>query len=228
MIVAERKPFEDILRMLGEARRVMVLGCRTCVAVCLAGGDREVGVLASELRLKAQADGRDLTVIEKSVERQCDREFVEPLSDEVADVDVVLSLACGCGVQFMAEVFPDLLVMPGLDTKLIGVTEAEGQWGERCATCGNCVLDVTGGVCPFARCSKTLLNGPCGGSQDGRCEIDPDVPCAWQLIYDRLERLGRLDQLSKVIELRDWRTARDGGPRKVTRPEARIAKETKE
>ena len=228
MIVAERKPFDDILRMLGDARRVMVLGCRTCVAVCLAGGDREVELLASELRLKARIDGRELTVIEKSVERQCDREFLDPLAEDLADVDAVLSLGCGCGVQLIAEVYDDLLVLPGLDTKLIGVTESEGQWSERCATCGHCVLDITGGVCPFARCSKGLLNGPCGGSQDGQCEINPDIPCAWQLIYDRLRKLGRLDQLSQIIEPRDWRTSRDGGPRTVTRPEAQIAKKSEE
>ena len=228
MIVAERKPFEDIVNMLGDVSSVMVLGCRTCVAVCLAGGDREVGVLAAELRLKAKADGRELTVVEKSVERQCDREFVEPLEADIASVDAVLSLACGCGVQFMAEVFPDLLVLPGLNTNMIGVTESEGEWGERCAMCGNCVLDVTGGVCPFARCSKQLLNGPCGGSQDGKCEIDPDVPCAWQLIYDRLKQLGRLDQLTNVMAPRDWRTSRDGGPRHVSRPEAKMIKESEE
>ena len=224
MIVAERKPFDAILQMLGSSRRVMVLGCRTCVAVCLAGGDREVAVLASELRLKAAADGRELQLVEKSVERQCDREFVEPLAAELAKVDVVLSLGCGCGVQFLAEVFPNLVVLPGLNTRLIGVTTDQGEWAERCGTCGDCMLDITGGICPIARCSKSLLNGPCGGSQDGRCEVNSQTDCAWQLIYDRLERLGRLDQLAQPLPPRDWRTARDGGPRRVTRPEAKIEK----
>jgi ferredoxin len=224
MIVAERKDFGDILRMLDGAATVMVLGCRTCVAVCLAGGDREVSLLAAELRLKAQADGRALTVVERSIERQCDREFVEPLADDVAKVDVVLSLGCGCGVQNVVEILPSARVVPGLDTRMIGVSAGQGEWVERCAMCGRCMLDVTGGVCPVARCSKSLMNGPCGGSQDGVCEVDPSVECAWQLIYDRMRRLGRLEEMAAVTPPKDWSTARDGGPRKVVREEAKIQK----
>lgn len=224
MIVAERKPFEAIVAKLGDAERVLLVGCGTCVAVCLSGGKRQVAELGSSLRLRARVDGVTREVAEHTVERQCEPEMVDPLADQIEAADVVLSLACGCGVQLLAERFPDARVVPALDTRFIGANTSEGVWEERCAMCGNCTLDITAGVCPVARCSKGLLNGPCGGSQDGHCEIDESVECAWQMIYDRLERQGRLDNLAEVIPPKDWSSARDGGPRGLVRDEAQLKK----
>jgi ferredoxin len=215
--MGERKPLSEIRDMLKGYKKVLVLGCRTCVAVCMAGGDKEVELLSSQLRIAAKTNSEELEVAESSVERQCDVEYLEPLNEKVAQVDVVLSMACGCGVQFMAETYPDKPVLPAINTEFIGVTERTGVWTERCAQCGNCVLHLTGGICPIARCSKSLLNGPCGGSQDGKCEIARDVDCGWQLIYDRMAKLGQLDRLAEVIPPKDWTTSRDGGPRKIVR-----------
>ncbi len=231
MIVAERKPFDEIVKLLDGAGKVLVLGCRTCVAVCLAGGDREVAELVAELRMKAKIDGREVEFVERNIERQCEPEMVTPLDEAVAAADAVLSLGCGCGVQLVADTFPDARVLPGLNTTFVGSTVAEGQWAERCAMCGECILDTTGGICPIARCSKTLLNGPCGGSQDGKCEVNPDVECAWQLIYERLDRQGRLGELAQIVPMKDWSSSRDGGPRRVVREDARMGSsddETKE
>lgn len=225
MIVAERKALETIVAKIGDAEHVLVVGCGTCVAVCLAGGERQVSELSSLLRLRARVDGRSLSLVERGVERQCEPEMVDPLADQIAAADVVLSMACGCGVQLLAERFPDALVVPALDTKFVGANTSEGVWEERCAMCGNCTLDITAGVCPVARCSKALLNGPCGGSQDGHCEIDAEIPCAWQLIHDRLQRQGQLENLTEIIPPKDWSTARDGGPRNLKREEARLDKE---
>ncbi len=96
------------------------------------------------------------------------------------------------------------------------------MWEERCQACGNCILDLTGGICPIARCSKQLLNGPCGGSQNGVCEIDPEVACAWQLIWERMSALGLLDQLMELQPPKDWSTSRDGGPRRIIRDDLRL------
>ena len=115
------------------------------------------------------------------------------------------------------KIYADKPVLPAINTDFIGVTEKTGVWTERCAQCGNCVLHLTGGICPIARCSKSLLNGPCGGSQDGKCEINPDVDCGWQLIYDRMNRLGQMEKLAEIIPPKDWGTSRDGGPRKIMR-----------
>ena len=128
-------------------------------------------------------------------------------------------------MQAIAEHFPESWVVPGLNTSFLGLPTEQGVWAERCAACGDCILGITGGICPIARCSKSLLNGPCGGSEDGHCEIDPGTPCAWQLIYDRLSSMGRLDTLLEIQPPKNWRTSRDGGPRKITREDLRLSAE---
>ncbi len=217
MIVAERKPIAEILANLRQVSSLAVVGCDTCVAVCMAGGTKEVAVLGAALRLAARQEGREQLVTEACVERQCEVECNEPLAELVANHDVILSMACGVGVQTLAEQYPSAVVYPALDTKFMGRPEELGTWSERCLGCGNCVLDKFGGVCPITRCSKNLLNGPCGGSQDGKCEVDPSIPCAWQLIYDRMMAIGQVERLMQVEPAKDWTTSRDGGPRKVVR-----------
>ena len=207
--------------MLEGSRRVLILGCGTCVTVCMAGGEKEVAILASTLRLANQKDGRRMDIAEATIERQCDREFFDAVRDKVAEADVVLSLACGVGVQFFGEVFPDKAVLPGLDTKFYGATVSQGVWAERCSGCGTCVIADYGGVCPVTRCSKSLLNGPCGGSQNGKCEVDPEtIDCGWQLIYDRMKALGQLARLEAVTPIKDWSTGRHGGPGKIVKEDA--------
>jgi ferredoxin len=218
MIIAERKPLNEILANLDGVDELLVVGCDTCVAVCLAGGEKEVAMLASALRLARRQGGTPLKTTEMSVERQCEPEFNEELADAIAAHQIVLSTACGVGVQTLAEQFPDAIIYPALNTQFMGRPEELGVWSERCMGCGNCVLDRFGGVCPVTRCSKSLLNGPCGGSEDGKCEVDPDnIDCAWQLIYDRLERLGQLERLLENEPAKDWSTSRHGGPRRILR-----------
>ena len=218
MIVGDLKPIEEIETSIRGRTRVLVLGCRGCVTVCSTGGEKEVAVLASQLRIASRARREHREIREATVERQCDFEYVEPLLPEVEDVDVVLSLACGAGVQHVAEAAAGLQrpvqVMPAVNTTFLGAALEQGVWAERCQGCGDCVLEITGGICPIARCSKSLLNGPCGGSSGGKCEIDPEVDCGWQLIYDRLSALGKLENMSRVLPVRNWSTSRDGGPRK--------------
>ena len=231
MIVGEQKPLAEIMELLGDAKKVLVVGCGTCVTVCFAGGEKEVGVLGSALRMKSKLDGHSMEVDEVTVQRQCEWEYIDPLREQLEDergekrYDVVLSLACGIGVQAMNERFPDMFTLPGLNTTFLGLPEEQGVWEERCQACGNCVLGLTFGICPIARCSKQLLNGPCGGSQNGVCEIDPDVPCAWQLIYDRAVALGREEQLLEIQPPKDWSSSRDGGPRKIVREDLMLVEE---
>jgi len=218
MIVAKRKPLAEIAANLQKVNKLLIVGCNTCVAVCLAGGEKEVAVLASALRLALRQSNPAIQISERSVERQCEEEFNAVLAQDVASHDVVLSMACGVGVQTLAEQFPSAIVYPALDTTFMGRPEERGIWSERCAGCGQCVLDKFGGVCPITRCSKNLLNGPCGGSENGKCEVDPkNIDCAWQLIYDRLKRIGQLDRLLEVEPPKDWSKSRHGGPRKIVR-----------
>lgn len=212
MIIAERKSLEEIRQELAPYKRVLVAGCATCVAVCWAGGEKEVGILASELRLARGAGGNEIVTAEVTVERQCEKEMIEELSEKVAQVDAVLSLACGAGVQTMAARFEDKPVLPAVNTTFIGMPEAEGSWVEMCGACGDCLLDRTGGICPVVRCAKGLLNGPCGGTRKGgKCEIDPDKDCGWVLIYRRLEKQGRLDLMREYYSPKNYRAVKRPG-----------------
>jgi ferredoxin len=225
MIIAEQKPLEEIKRLIGKAEHVLVVGCGTCVTVCFAGGAREAAILSSALRMSTKLDGDGKDVTDITVQRQCEWEYLDQIADRVAGADLVLSLGCGIGVQAIAEHFPNAWVVPGLNTSFLGLPTEQGVWDERCAACGDCILGLTGGICPIARCSKSLLNGPCGGSEAGHCEIDPNVPCAWQLIYDRMSAMGKLDLLLEIQPPKNWRAARDGGPRRIVRQDLRLTSE---
>lgn len=222
MIVCEQKPLEEIKELVADYQRILILGCGTCVTVCFAGGEKEVGVLASSLRMATKIDGEEKLFDEATVQRQCEWEFLDAIEEQIKSHDLILSMACGIGVQAIVERFPEAHVAPAVNTSFLGLPEEHGLWTERCVACGECVLYRTAGICPIARCAKSLLNGPCGGSQDGKCEIDPEIPCAWQLIYDRLQAQGRLDQMLEIIPVKDWSTSRDGGPRRVLRKDLRL------
>ncbi len=222
MIIAERKPVDEIMEMLQDFKKVLVLGCHGCVSVCSAGGEREVEILASLIRLGSKKEGKEIEVIEGTITRQCDKEYIDSIDQWEGKYDAVLSMACGVGVNFIANLRPTDMVFPAVNTSFFGGSAEQGVWSEQCAGCGNCILHYTGGLCPVARCAKSLMNGPCGGSMDGRCEIHADVPCVWQLIHDRLERVDRKEQLTKVAPIRSWTTAGHGGPRKVVRDDLTV------
>jgi ferredoxin len=221
VIVAERKPLLEIRSFVEDCGRMLIAGCGTCATVCLAGGEAEVKAVASGLRISFLRDGKEVEILEDCVTRQCEPEFVAELEQRVRNesVEAVVSLGCGVGVNSLAEVLETVPVFPGVNTKFFGATVEPGVWLEMCAGCGNCILHLTGGICPVARCSKSILNGPCGGSQDGKCEISEEVDCGWALIVERMKKLGTLDQLNEILPPRDWSTSRHGGPRKVVRPE---------
>jgi ferredoxin len=228
MIIAEQKPLSEIKELITGSEQVLVLGCGTCVTVCFAGGDREAQIVASSLRMATKLDNQDKEITHATVQRQCEWEYLDQVAEQVGAVDVVLSLGCGIGVQAVAEHFPNTWVVPGLNTTFLGIPVEQGVWDERCAACGDCVLGLTGGICPIARCSKSLLNGPCGGSEDGHCEISEDTPCAWQLIYDRLSSKGKLEVLMDLQPPKNRSTSRDGGPRKIIRDDLRLVNHEEE
>ncbi|MBI4774534.1 MAG: methylenetetrahydrofolate reductase C-terminal domain-containing protein [Deltaproteobacteria bacterium] len=217
MIVGEQKPFAEIKKLVWPYERLLILGCGTCVKTCFAGGEDEVAVLASALRLAFKKERKPISVEELTIERQCENEFIGTSAPSVARNQAVLSLACGAGVQAIARRFARVPVLPGVNTGFIGVLEKQGLFTEECSGCGNCRLAVFGGVCPITRCAKKLLNGPCGGSRSGKCEVNPETDCAWQLIIDRLTALGQLDNLKAYFPPTDWRSGSAGGPRKLLR-----------
>ncbi|MBF0549315.1 MAG: methylenetetrahydrofolate reductase C-terminal domain-containing protein [Deltaproteobacteria bacterium] len=217
MITATRKPLDDIKAMIRPFKKVLIAGCGSCVAECAAGGEKEVAQLASSLRMAFKLEGQAIELNEITVDRQCVNIFLDQLEQPTRAHEAVLSLACGAGVQALAERHPDRHVFPALDTQFLGQTKEPGLWLENCLGCGQCKLFYFGAICPLARCAKQLFNGPCGGSQKGKCEVDPDKPCAWQLIIDRLGALNALDRLEEVFEPVDWSCKQGRGPRKIVR-----------
>lgn len=210
MIIAKVKPLEEIKEMVKGYQKVLNVGCAGCTAVCLAGGQKEVDTLIIKLVSSFKADTIQIQVDGFTVERQCEGEFLSELDENADTYEAILSMACGAGVQFLAERFPQKPVFPAVNTNFIGVNKDIGWYEERCQSCGDCVLGITGGICPVTMCAKGLFNGPCGGPQDGHCEVDKEIPCAWVNIYERLKEQGRLDNILKTFPARDWRNQTQG------------------
>ena len=217
MIVGTQKPLDEIWGMLPRVRRLLVAGCGGCATVCDAGGAKEVEALAARVRERAKAEGRAIDVATVTLERQCDPQYLGALAGRLDGVDAVLASGCGAGVQHLAERNPAVVVLPGLNTRFIGVTESQGVFAERCRACGSCRLHLTVGICPITRCAKSLLNGLCGGAWDGKCEVGRDVPCAWLQIAERLRMLGRLEVIEEFAGPHNWAAGYKGGPRRVVR-----------
>ncbi|MGW8194340.1 MAG: methylenetetrahydrofolate reductase C-terminal domain-containing protein [Desulforhopalus sp.] len=213
MIIGEQKPFDEIWEMVKKHKQLTVFGCNTCVAVCHQGGNKEAEILASLLRMRATQENVVMEIVDSGIERQCEHPFFESAKELLDKSEAVLSLACGIGVQFVAEKYGSTPVYPALNTTFLGDVKEDGFYTEKCQACGDCVLGVTGGVCPVTRCCKRLFNGPCGGSSNGKCEISKDIDCAWQLVVDRLKAIGKLEDYEKLVPIKDWSKDRAGGPR---------------
>ncbi|MFH1028899.1 MAG: methylenetetrahydrofolate reductase C-terminal domain-containing protein [Pseudomonadota bacterium] len=207
MIVAEQKPLDEIMKMIAPYWRVLIAGCGTCMTVCNVGGEREVSFLRQALELaQSRGSNGNHSFTESTLKRQCDLEFLTPLTDKVKDIDAVLSLGCGIGAQAIAECLPDTPVIPGVNTSFMGMAKEWGIWDERCAACGDCRLDETAGICPITRCTKGILNGPCAGTKNNKCEANKEMDCAWVLIYKRLEKLQQLEKMRRYYPPRNFRT----------------------
>ncbi len=213
MIVADSKPLMEIAPLLTGSRGGLVLGCGGCVTVCRSGGLAEARELARRLaHPEFFPDGVPVFRVD-AIERQCERDMLEAYLETPPDTDAVLSLACGVGVQMVSDALEPMPVFPALNTTFMGGADEAGLWREKCRGCGDCVLAYTGGICPIARCSKKLLNGPCGGTSNGSCEVDSTQPCAWALIYYRLKKQHKLHLLEEIFPTRDWRPGGGSGPR---------------
>ncbi len=217
MIVANRKPFAEIKEMLQGYTKVLNIGCGTCVSVCLTGGEKEVALLNTELEMTRRLDDDPIDIHAATIERQCDREYLAELDTKIeeGEFDALLSMACGVGIQFLAERYPQIPTFPAVDTSGLAVNQAVGWYEERCRSCSQCVLGFTGGICPITLCAKGLLNGPCGGTNMGNCEISKDQPCAWFRIYERLKGQDRLDAIKSINVTRGWK---DQSPRDLIQP----------
>jgi len=217
MIIVKPKPIEEIVDMVKKFDKPIVIGCEGCVAVTQAGGEKQAEVTAQLLQMAMKIkENKDVEVTSASCLRQCDRQMVATsLKLLVEDKDAIVSMACGVGVQVLADIFDTKTVFPAQDTMFMGSHDREAsKYSELCRACGDCVLDETGGICPMTRCAKSLLNGPCGGFADGKCEVGSWThDCAWVLIFNRLKALGRMDDFTKFRPPRDHQVSQH--PREI-------------
>jgi hypothetical protein len=209
MIIVKRKPLEKILEMIGSATKVLIVGCDGCVGIYQEGGQKQIDLMKIMLDMAIKLKAENLIEINTAMTlRQCDRRMcVTMLQPFINNADVLLSMACGVGVQTLAEAFEDNRVIPAHDTMFIGMQDRElGKSRELCSACGDCMLSETGTICPITRCAKALLNGPCGGQAKGKCEVGGwKKDCAWVQIHDRLKKRNKLDSFLKFRMPRDHR-----------------------
>jgi ferredoxin len=205
MIKAKPKPLEEIQEYINPFNRILIVGCGGCVSVCLGGGQKEVNILKTEIELANSKINTSKHMDSCTVERQCNPDLIEELDRIVPDVDCILSMACGAGVQLLAERYADTPVFPAVNTIAIGIDLGIGLYEERCRACGECVLAYTAGICPVTRCAKGLFNGPCGGTNGDKCEISNEINCAWHEIYSRLKEQDRLDDILKIRPPMEWK-----------------------
>ena len=210
MLISEQKPLQEILSYLDGDKSIFLIGCKGCAEGWASGGEKQV----AEMRNALQEKGKTITgfvVVDMLCDVTLTKLKLRAYKKEITAADSILVLTDGSGVQTVAEVLSKV-VHPGCNTLSSGGAHAEWKESERCLECGDCVLEFTGGLCPIARCSKHLLNGPCGGSQGGKCEVDPSIPCVWQQIVDHLAKLGRLDKLERFVTPKNWSVSLTSGP----------------
>jgi len=192
LIITEQKPAEEITKMLEPYKKIFIIGCGTCSTTCQTGGEEQVKKTAEKLT----NEGKEITgsvVVESPCDARVLRRDTRKMRNEIKESDAIFCMTCGAGVQ---DIFEHLgkISIPALNTKFLGKIERIGEFYERCRACGECILYETGGICPIVRCPKGLLNGPCGGMYDSKCEVGKyQRDCAWVLIYNRLKELGMLD-----------------------------------
>jgi ferredoxin len=196
MIITAKKPIEELMAMVGDAKRIGIVGCNSCASACATGGPKEV----EELKKYLEAQGKEVVIT--GVSDFCCMNLMvkgtlKPFQDK--NLDCVIGMSCGDGVQVVAANI-NVPVYPSNNTMFLGEAKKLGLFEEACHLCGDCVLGSTGGVCPISRCAKSLVNGPCGGAKNGKCEVNPENDCAWILIYNRLKDTNQLDKLSERRE----------------------------
>ncbi|HEY3348007.1 MAG TPA: methylenetetrahydrofolate reductase C-terminal domain-containing protein [Nitrospirota bacterium] len=203
MIITKAKEKEAVLDSLKEIRSVFLLGCSECASLCGTGSPEAV----AEMKAALEEAGKKVngTFIPKTGCQVLGTKLeLKPFKEAIDASDAILVMSCGAGTQAMVEVFKDKKVYPANDTSFLGNMTRYQQFDERCSMCGECIIDKTGGICPVTTCPKGILNGPCGGTNNGMCEVSPDIECAWAKIYARMERTGELEKMKEIIPPKDY------------------------
>lgn len=202
MIVSTQKPLEEILGYLEGEKSVFVLGCNGCAEASGSGGPAQV----AEMKRILEENGKNVTGA-MTIDFLCQKALVKSRLrsriEEIEAADSILVMCCGLGIQAVAAAV-NKVCHPACDTVNMGGSRGEWVGRERCMECGECLLDYTGGICPLTACTKSLTNGACGGAANGKCELDPDRDCGWELIYHRLKERNQLDKLKVFVPPKDY------------------------
>ncbi len=208
MIITKKRDYEELKKNIKDYKSFFLLGCSECSALCGTGGEPELKAMKEAL----EAEGKEVTgtfaaktgcqVLGTKVE-------LKPFKEAIAETDCILVMSCGAGTQTAVELYDDKPVYPTNNSLFLGNMTRLQMFDERCSMCGKCILDKTGGICPVTACPKGLLNGPCGGTNEGKCEVSSDMECAWVRIYERMKRTGQLEEMKKIVEPKDWSAHRN-------------------
>lgn len=205
MIVTEKKPFEELLESLEDYKKIFLVGCGECATTCKTGGKEQLAEMQKLLEAQGKTIVGSCIPDAPCVAAQIKAEFAKNIK-ALKEAEVILVLACGLGAQSVKDNDRiGLEVCPACNTLFGAVVDAKGNFYEKCSMCAECILAVTGGICPVTLCSKGLLNGPCGGTNKGKCEVDNNKDCAWVLIYKELEKKNKLHQLKKTLPPKDFK-----------------------
>jgi len=202
MIITKQKKIDEILDFI-DRKPVFIMGCSECATLCHTGGEKEV----IEMKKVFENNGIEVTgwvILDPACHFLNDKRILRKYTKQIDKAEKVVVFACGNGVQTVSEILPDADIFSGTDTLFLGEIKRANEFEKRCNMCGECIVDSFGGLCPISRCPKKMLNGPCGGSVDGKCEVNPDLDCVWDLIYQNFKNKGRLDNLKKLAEPKDW------------------------
>jgi len=202
MIITKQKKFEEIFQLINN-KPVFIIGCSECATLCNTGGEKEV----IEMKNKLRDRGVEVTgwvILDPACHLNNDKRLLKKFRPDITKSEKVLVLACGNGAQTVSEIIEDADIIPGNDTLFLGEIKRVGEFEKRCEMCGECIQDLFAGFCPVSRCPKSILNGPCGGAVDGKCEINKDMDCVWILILDHLKKKGKLDLLKKIQDPKNW------------------------
>ncbi len=205
MIISEQKPLEKILESLNEYTKIFLVGCGECATTCKTGGTDEIAKMQQELEKQGKVIVGTCIPGAPCVASQIKTELAKNVK-ALKEAEAILVLACGLGVQSVRDNDRwGLAVLPACNTLFGAVMDGQGNFYEKCSMCGECVLDITGGICPITLCAKGLLNGPCGGMNQGKCEVDKEQDCAWVLIYKELEKRKKLARLKEIRQPKDFK-----------------------
>lgn len=202
MIISERKPLEELRETIDSLQRFFLIGCGACATVCKSGGEEEVFLMQEWLIDQGKEVTGSMVIDEACHLLRAGRDLRHHKS-ALREADALIVLACGGGVQSVTAQ-TEKMVIGALNSMFLGNVRRYGHYEEKCSLCGECLLNETAGICPVTTCAKALLNGPCGGMEDGHCEIDADLECAWLLIYERLKRQNRPGVFARRVPAKAW------------------------